>query len=139
VKDGLIELVLLAVILNPSLDLLLRETIQNLIVLQRQPKFVQDFLVLTSFFLITKEDLQALLFVYEEGLLAMQADEGEADIARCLIHPLDYVVHFGILVIHIPGLCNLPDLLLNVLDGHPIDAILAARCPLNPDVLLDND
>jgi hypothetical protein len=56
VKDGLVELVLLAVILNPSLDLLLRETIQNLIVLQRQPEFVQGLLVRDSFFLITKED-----------------------------------------------------------------------------------
>lgn len=55
-KDGLVELVLLAVILNPSLDLLLRETIQNLIVLQRQPEFVQGLLVRDSFFLITKED-----------------------------------------------------------------------------------
>jgi hypothetical protein len=69
----------------------------------------------------------------------MQTDEGEADIAGGLIHPLDYVVHFGILFIHIPGIYNIPELLLNVLDSHPIDAILAARCPLNPDVLLDDD
>ncbi len=74
-KDGLVELVLLAVVLNPSLDLLLRETVQNLIVLQRQPEFVQKFLALACFFLIAQEDFHALLLVNEEGLLAVQADE----------------------------------------------------------------
>lgn len=103
-KDGLIKLVLLAVILNSFQDLLLCETIQYLIVLQREPKFVQKLLVFASFFLIAEEDLHALFFVNEEGLLAMQADEGEADITGGLIHHSDYVVHFGILVIDIPGL-----------------------------------
>jgi len=71
VKKGFVKLVLLAIILNPSLNLLLSEAVQNLIVLQRKLKFVQELLVLARLFLIEEEDLQALLFVNEEGLLAM--------------------------------------------------------------------
>jgi hypothetical protein len=71
VKKGFVKLVLLAIILNPSLNLLLGEAVQNLIVLQRKLKFVQELLVLARLFLIEEEDLQALLFVNEEGLLAM--------------------------------------------------------------------
>lgn len=138
-KDELIELVLLAVVLNFSLDLLLRETIQYLIILQRQPELVQKLLVLALFFLIAEEDFHSLLFVNEEGLLTMNTDEGEADITGCLIHPLDYVVHFGILVIDFPGIGYHPDLLLNILDGHSIYAVLAARSVLHLDVLLDDD
>ena len=70
-KKGFVKLVLLAIILNPSLKLLLGEAVQNLIVLQRKLKFVQELLVLARLFLIEEEDLQALLFVNEEGLLAM--------------------------------------------------------------------
>ena len=70
-KKGFVKLVLLAIILNPSLNLLLGEAVQNLIVLQRKLKFVQELLVLARLFLIEEEDLQALLFVNEEGLLAM--------------------------------------------------------------------
>ena len=75
-KEGFVKLVLLAVILNPSLDLLLSEILQNRIVLLRYSKFVQELLVFARFF-IAEEDLQALLFVYEECLFAMQADECE--------------------------------------------------------------
>ena len=71
--------------------------------------------------------------------MAIKADESEADITWCLIHPIDYVVHFGILDIDFPGIGYHPDLLLNILDGHPIYAVLAARSVLHLDVFLDDD
>jgi len=138
VKEGFVKLVLLAVILNPSLDLLLSEILQNRIVLLRYSKFVQELLVFARFF-IAEEDLQTLLFVYEECLFAMQADECETVLDEYLIRHLDFVVLLGILFIGIPGPGYLLDLLLNFLDGHPIDAGMAARIPLHSDFLLDHD
>jgi hypothetical protein len=99
VKDELIEFVLFAIIFYSSLDLLLRETIQYLIVLlgQLELAFQQVFLFSLDF-LIAEEDLHSLLFVDEECQLAMKADEGEAEITGNLFNRLDFVVHFGILV-----------------------------------------
>jgi hypothetical protein len=58
VKDELIEFVLLAVIFNSSLDLLLRETIQYLIVLLGQLELAfQQVLLFSLDFLIAEEDL----------------------------------------------------------------------------------
>lgn len=68
----------------------------------------------------------------------MNADESEAGITGCLIHLLDYVVHFGF-GIDFPGIGYILDLLLNVLDGHPKYLVLAARSILHLDVLLDDD
>jgi hypothetical protein len=94
--------------------------------------------VLARFF-IAEVDLQALLFVDEEGLLAIQADECETVLAGYLIHHLDFVVLLGILFIDIPGLGYLLDFLLNFLDCHPIDAVVADRIPLHSDFLLYDD
>ena len=138
-KDELIELVLLAVILNSSLDLLLRETFQYLIVILRQSEFGHKLLVFALFLLIAVQDFHSLIFVNEEGLLAMKADEGDADITGGLFHHFDFVVHFGILVIDIPGLGYHLELFLNALDAHPIDDVLATRSFLHLDVLLDDD
>jgi len=53
-------------------------------------------------FFIAEEDLHALLFIDEESLLAMQADECEATFFGYMIHHRNFVVLFDILLIQIP-------------------------------------
>jgi hypothetical protein len=56
--------------------------------------------------------------------LAIKADEGEAEITGNLFNRFDFVVHFGILVNYILGI--IVYLLVNIIDSHPKDAVLAA-------------